>query len=139
MPKLPSDLLMRFSVDSLRESQGSDRLTIWVNSLSFWKDEGILRQFFGVGGFGLVSIRHTMHNQFLQMLLDFGIVGLILYLVLIINIAIQMCRNHREYLGAFVGMLILSMTLTLGPSYKPFWIMLMMVLVCSANKGAQNE
>lgn len=35
-------------------------------------------------------------------------------------------KYSRKYLGAFFGMMAMSMSITMGPSYKPLWIFLMM-------------
>ena len=78
----------------------------------------------------------TMHNQLIQQLSNYGIVGLVLYLILIYKSYKSIKLNCPRYMGAFIGMLVMSLTITMSVAYKLLWILLLMPAVMS-NKGKE--
>ena len=134
-PNIPSSSLERITFEALLDDGGSGRTDIWSSGIKNFFDCGLARIFFGhgYGRFGIyTSSGYTelmMHNQFIQQLISYGIVGLIIYLVLIIY-AEKILRNERnDYWGCFWGMIFMSSTLTMGPSYKFLWIILFMSMM----------
>lgn len=140
LPLIPQGTLARLSLEALRSDSGSGRSQIWLNALHSFADRNPLSWIFGCG-YGGLTISYsfgdtsTMHNQYLQQLVSYGIVGTILYLRLIYLAYKQISEKHRRYLGAFIGMMLMAMTLTMGPSYKILWILLFMGGISKQEEG----
>ena len=63
-------------------SQGSGRIPLWNAVISAWGNNSVLDWIFGHGylGVGKIVRDHTAsHNEFLEIITDFGIIGLFLY------------------------------------------------------------
>ena len=88
LPTLSNNLISRFSFDEMVSSGGSNRIFIWKDILDFLLNNP-LRFIFGVGFFGAADVTYVAHNQLIQVLLDNGIVGLILYLMILFNLFIE--------------------------------------------------
>ena len=134
LPLLSEDVMERFTVQAILEDGGRGRSSIWKSGLSTYMSGGPFRLLFGFGYGGVVAEGFyddtaTMHNQFIQILINYGLVGFLLYLVLLARCFFQLVRHNRKYLGGFMGMMALSMTLSLPPTYKPFWVLLVMAFV----------
>jgi hypothetical protein len=100
-----------------------------------FKEFSVFKVFFGMGYF---AYEPSAHNQLLQNLLDLGIIGLVLYLMLIVR-AFKICLHRaRSYIPGFISMMALSMTLTMTGSYKPLWILLT-VLALHLPNGASGD
>lgn len=126
LPMLSEELVARFTIESVISTGGSDRTIFWSQAWDNFKSCNTWRMLFGYGGFGADFMNKTMHNQVIQQLVDFGLVGLICYLILILFAYLRIRKYSRRYLGAFFGMMAMSMSITMGPAYKPLWIFLMM-------------
>lgn len=130
IPLLPESVSERFSLSALIESRGTYRADIWASMLNTIK-HSTWELFCGRG----ITAYHEMmvngrlehvvaHNQFIQSLYNQGIFGFLAF-VLVSGCAI--CRNikKRGYISAaMLGMLALAMTLTINPSIKAFWNLL---------------
>ncbi len=92
----------------------------WEAVLDRWKDYSWPAQFFGSG-----EVATGMHNDYLQILFHGGILGLILYLVLLTVVGIRILSNLRERIDpTAVGALMLYLmwlvdTIGLVPSAYP--------------------
>lgn len=126
LPILSEELVARFTIESIISTGGSDRTVFWKQAWDNFNSCTIWRMLFGYGAYGADFMNRTMHNQIIQQLVDFGLVGLVCYLILIILMYLRIRKYSRKYLGAFFGMMAMSMSITMGPSYKPLWIFLMM-------------
>ncbi len=122
-----SDVVAR--IDNIEEDEGSGRIDIYKSLLY---EITRLDFYFLLAGNGFNSvllstnIGHSAHNDFLEVLYDFGIVGLILYLLFIYQILkywVFLFKKRDEYFGAFTASIIMffgfSMTshLIIYPSY----------------------
>lgn len=59
----------------------SSRNVIWAENLEAWLETGIIGKIFGNGlGFSYDTTRHWAHNDFIEIMCSFGIVGLTQYL-----------------------------------------------------------
>lgn len=134
LPILSEELVARFTIESIISTGGSDRTVFWTQAWDNFKSCNMWRMLFGYGGYGADFMNKTMHNQIIQQLVDFGLIGLICYLALILLIYLRIRKYFRRYLGAFFGMMAMSMSITMGPSYKPLWIFLMMGLAIPENE-----
>lgn len=139
LPLIPETVLDRFSVEAVEASGGSGRAEIWEEAWGKISQGSLLRLFFGYGSGAELVIDHlgnarVMHNQLLQMLANYGIVGLVLYLRLTWVCFGNLLRRNSRYIGGFCGMMVLSMTLSMSPSYKPLWILLIMAFLTTEIK-----
>lgn len=135
LPLIPQDNLDRITIGAILEDRGTGRLVIWSSAINSFLTGDVWRMIIGYGygrfgvetGYGSSSM--VMHNQFLQQLISYGIIGLMLYGVMIYNCFARFRSHFCEYLGAFVGVTVMSLTLTMGPSYKILWIVLFIAMM----------
>lgn len=142
LPLIPKDTLSRLTVEALKNDNGSGRSDIWFAALKAFAEGSPLRWIFGYGYWGLsvttwVGTTGTMHNQFVQQLIAYGGIGLILYTVLMINTYKRLKCNYKRYVGAFLGILCMGLTLSMGPSYKMLWILIFMSGI--SIKSSEND
>ena len=130
IPLIPSDVLTRMSLEALLKDGGSGRGDLWTDSIRKIWNGSIFRMLFGYGQYGLTvgtkGVSQTMHNQFIQQLSNYGMVGLLLYVILIYKSYKSIRLNCPRYKGAFVGMTFMSLTITMSVAYKILWILLLM-------------
>lgn len=138
IPMIPEDVLMRLTFEALLEDGGSGRSDLWIKAIDEVWNGSIFSMLFGYGQGGMVvSARFinntsTMHNQLLQQLVNYGIIGLGLYLNLIFRVYQNIRIKNRDYIAAFWGMMLMSMTITMSAIYKPLWLLLMMAFTGTA-------
>lgn len=101
----------------------------WENAMDVWRSHGFFFRFFGT------SVNFPAHNEFVRVLVSNGILGLILYSIVVINVLfalIRLYRKHRSVL-TITAILIFAMYMIDGvgvtpgiyPSYQWFvWGML---------------
>ena len=135
IPLIPQSTIERLSLDALVQDKGSGRTEIWSMAMNKYVDGNPIKWLLGYGYNGMEVYYYygktsTMHNQFIQNLVSFGIFGLILYLKLVFTSFNSMLKNNRKYIGAFVGLMFMSLTITMSPSYKILWILL---FICGMN------
>ena len=118
---LPDTVIARFSsIGDLGDSSTSYRLSIWLGTLAMLKDYWLC----GIGpgteafnlvypayGFSTASAQHA-HNLFLQLVCDAGVLALVVFLLLVIHYARDVCASfcrtekgagERLYLAAFLS------------------------------------
>lgn len=129
LPMVAPDILNRITISSIMKDGGSGRSSLWLDALSTVWDGSVFKMLFGYGTSGIIAGggqgTSTMHNQFLQVLVDYGFVGLILYLYLLYRLLIQFVYKNKMYTPIFCGMVVMSLTITMGPQVKPFWVFIM--------------
>ena len=123
----------RFS--SISEDKGSGRDIVWRNVLDTYSKSPVLEKIIGHGHYSAIIVNRghnidlSAHNDFLEVLFDYGIIGLILYLLLHIYLIKRLFflkRNKSElflpYLASYITMFIMSMVshLILYPTYFTF-------------------
>lgn len=120
---MPDAVMNRFkSITDLNESSNRGRILIWKAGINMVKDHPIL-------GVGWHNVKHIykdyklhshdtiyvqLHNVYLHILAELGIIGLFIFLVLItqlIKISIQLLRKQKlsitiAFMGILVGMLV---------------------------------
>lgn len=143
LPYIPEANLDRIKISALIKDGGSGRDDIWGNAIDSFVNNNAFRMIFGIGycryNFGIeTNSGMMMHNQILQQLMSYGIVGLIIYSVLILECWRIFRKEFTEYKSIFVGMMAMSMTITMGPSYKLLWTILFLAMV-SKNKSSANN
>ena len=126
-PFLPENIVERMSVESVVESGGSGRTTIWKSMLQtiikepdkllFGRGIKTLHRFLGNGAWCEV----VAHNQLLQITYNQGLVGLISFLTLA-GISFFRCVKRRKTVSiAIIGMLALSVSLSFNQTTRTFW------------------
>lgn len=147
IPMIPQGTLNRLTLEALLTDNGSGRSQIWERGLSQFFQGNLFNIIFGYGYGGLTVITGlsyipattTMHNQFLQQLTCYGIVGLLLYILLLYRVFEEFRNNKRPYVGPLLGIMLMGMTLTMGPSYKILWILLFHAGISTEVEENNNE
>lgn len=141
IPLIPDDVLTRMSLNALLKDGGSGRGDLWTDAIRKIWNGSVLRMFLGYGQYGITvgtkGVSQTMHNQFIQQLSNYGIIGLVLYLTLIYKSYKSIKMNCPRYIGAFIGMMFMSFTITMSVAYKLLWILLLMPATMS-NEDKEN-
>lgn len=94
-------------VSSSNGSGGSGRVDIWINVLKELKNTDIIRLFFGHGYNTVVEkIGFSAHNDFLEVLYDFGILGFCIYIGLYICLLrrVNLLMYAHDMRAAVLGM-----------------------------------
>ena len=130
IPLLSEDVSARFSIKKLIESRGTARGDIWLSMLDTIKHSSWEL----LCGRGIFSYHEMMiegkmikvvaHNQFIQSLYDQGIPGFIAFILMSSAAVLRNIKKRGYISAAMLGMLALSMTLTINPSIKAFWNLL---------------
>ncbi len=127
LPVLPENITERFSIQAVVESRGTYRGDIWISMLreignSTWQ------LFVGRG----IDAKHMMiiagkmqevvaHNNFIQVLYNQGFFGLLSFMAICLASFARNLRKRTYISVGVIGMLTLTLTLTLNPSIKSFW------------------
>lgn len=84
-----------------RGTIGSGRDVIWKTLIFFWADGSLFNQIFGFGFYASPKIEgHVAHNDFIEYLVDFGLVGFTLWSYLLARFYknIKRLKKHDNYL-----------------------------------------
>ena len=131
IPILPEDVSVRFSIKNVIETRGTARGDIWLSMFDTIKNSSweLLR------GRGIFVFHEMMingrrasvvaHNQFIQSLYNQGIPGFITFILMSFSAVFRNIKKRGYISAAMLGILALSMTLTINPSIKAFWNLLM--------------
>lgn len=127
LPILPENIVERLSIEAVIESRGTYRGDIWLSMLkeignSTWE------LFIGRG----INAKHTMivagkmqevvaHNNFIQVLYNQGFFGLISFISICIAAFMRNVKKRTYVSVGILGILALTLTLTINPSIKSFW------------------
>lgn len=130
IPLLPESVSERFSLSVLIESRGTYRVDIWASMLNAIK-QSTWELFCGRGITAYHEImvngrlEHVVaHNQFIQSLYNQGIFGFIVFVLVSVSAIYRNIKKRGYISAAMLGMLALAMTLTINPSIKAFWNLL---------------
>lgn len=90
------DILLGFQ--SIRDDGGNGRLDIYVRLFSLLKQSSLGEILFGHGGLNAVAntLGISAHNDFFEILFDFGAFGLIVYLLFICQIIVVFLKSLRK-------------------------------------------
>lgn len=130
IPLLPETVSSRFDMNELISSKGTGRGDIWVSMLESIKNSG--KTLFTGNG---IDARYKImmngkieemvaHNQFIQVLYNQGIFGLITFVLLSLSAVTRNLKKRGYISAAMLGTLALAMTLSINPSVKAFWNLL---------------
>jgi len=109
-------LLNRFT--TIEQDEGSGRTDIWINTINLQLDSNALGWLIGHGYNSVANtfVGYSAHNDFLEVLYDYGIIGFSLYVafyVQLIGIGKKMYRYNYRYLNSFAISCILLFVLSL--------------------------
>lgn len=126
-PFLPDSIIRRISIQAVIETGGTHRVDIWKSMIS---EIGNSSWEF-VFGRGLSSLHRIMiegkeyfdvaHNHMIQTLYDQGLVGVLAFVMLSCCCIFRCIKKRKCVAIAYLGMLALSLSLSLNPSIKSFW------------------
>lgn len=144
LPLVPADILVRMKLQTILNDGGGGRSTIWESALEQYWNGNVFRILFGYGANGLIAVGErgatgTMHNYYLQVLTNFGLVGLGIYLNLFWKAVRRFWICNRKYVPGLIAMAALSLTLTTTPNYKPIWILLMTAMIPQSNLAEMEK
>ena len=116
---LPEDLTSRFLKDSYNDGSNQMRLYLFHNALNYILEKPVLG--YGVSSGKAITGFGSAHNTFLSVLLNFGLIGLIMYFVIMFrNFKIFLQKDMLLFLAVFVDLFITSMIIT-NYNTIPFW------------------
>jgi hypothetical protein len=126
-----SPLIARFKEDSLMN--GSTRTSTWINSLRLFINSDVKHILIGGGstyswhlcGQANNSILSSPHNNFLEVLYDYGLVGIIAFISLVL---FWVKVNLKNIIGISLILVFVISSMTLSPlMYLPFWFLIVLI------------
>lgn len=133
---LSEGLSGRFSIADVIQSGGTGRTIIWSHCLDAYKNSNPFRQLFGYGYSMEAQILHqtwgpytSAHNDFLQVLLDLGLIGEFLYVSFWINSIKQALKTERYVVLALVIVMLVSSLSMEVLVKKMFWLVVYLNIV----------
>jgi O-antigen ligase len=140
------EALSRLTFESIISSNGTGRFDLWDNALHIYNESSVFRKFFGYGAGSIRTvytsygfINQVSHNIFIEILLENGIIGLLVYVALIIKILIMASQSSiKELLFILLGMIVISLGASLY-AFKPYWNVILIILYFSSPIKHQNR
>ena len=139
LPLVPETVLNRYTIEGMTAYGGAGgRGSIWTEILEFlWNHP--LKLLVGNGLYGAMSVSYVAHDQFLQVLLDTGVIGLILYLNLLICLLKRANKNGLVEIGSFIGMQVAMLSLTGYSWLKSVWIVFIICMLDYTSERDERE
>jgi|GEM_PF-3188555 len=145
---LGASLLNRFSADTLINTTGSGRFVLWSNAILILKENDIVHTLFGYGAGSIREIYNgnfyttfVMHNIYIEVLLENGIIFFIIYLYQILyNIHISYKLKDNFTFSLLIGVFVLGLSLSLY-AFKVYWnivLYLVMLLNCERDTNIKH-
>lgn len=133
---LAPNIAARFSFAQLLEDRGTGRLDIWLIALAEAIQSPIILIFGNGTGSSNAVIGAATHNYFIQLLLEEGIIGVVLFSRFVLY-WIKRFIKDKNYLSLSVlsASVIMSLTLSVNTNYY-FWIT---VSLCIATKNLYSR
>ena len=136
---LPQEVISRFYMQEIIDSQGTGRYRIWQEYLHLFWAAPFWRQLMGYGNSVLSALAgqqrlttvHVAHNIFIEHLIGLGIIGLGLYLMMLWQF-IRAARRQKNAFALSVLAGIVVLTLSTSFSGKPYWNILIFI-ICLIN------
>jgi len=95
-----------YRMRTINEDQGSGRIVLWADIFNALSDNNIIEWIFGRGEGSITQTRHpNAHNDALQLLFEYGIIGVVFYFTFVVRaikktIALRQSRS-RYFMGYF--------------------------------------
>lgn len=135
--------LLFYRIENDYSGEGSGRVGIWeVKMNSFMSSSNPLNMFFGYGNQGGVNLGYSyargFHNDFIAILVEYGIIGFLMVMCLFFR---QVCGAQRKSGARSASIIILSflftVMMTLEPltiGYLPYWLIVYLFIMVSLEK-----
>ena len=156
---LPDTIISRFtSIGNLEDTSTSYRVNIWMGTLSMLKDYWLSGVGMGITSFNKIYPLYSYnnikaphsHNLFLQIMVEYGIVGFIVMIGVMYNyfkIAIISMKAKKDIvlgglMASMIGYLIQSMTDHTWYNYRVvliFWVMIALTVTASKINLKEKE
>ena len=133
---LPDAVSNRLTIQSAVSSGGSNRVEIWESALDAFVQASPLRKIFGWGANGVKFSKMAMHNQFLQLLVDTGIFGLLVYVSMLVMIVVTFAKKNRAMLCVFLALQAYSLFGSCYANNKTFWLVWLFAAVAAVSPPA---
>ena len=127
LPNVSQTLMDRFTLDAVVETGGTGRTDIWERTVETILSDPI-RMIFGRGFYG-AKVDTCSHNQLLQVLLDSGIIGFTLYILMLRNIYKRAKANGEIASASFWGVQVALLTLSAYAYFKMVWMIYLFCLM----------
>jgi O-antigen ligase len=124
---LVPDIYIRFSTISLDPTASSvgNRFLYWDVALEFFRSSPLLGVGFGAGnlrtGYQVIGTYAQVHNDYLRLLVDTGLMGFTAYLVLMLAVAFESYSAHRSIRNPYLKQL--------AAAFLAIWMALLVVRV----------
>ena len=130
---LPQNLIDRFVMNPYYDDSNRIRIALWENAISFIKEKPFLG--YGVSSGEAITSFASAHNTFLSVALNFGIIGLICYCVILFKyIKLLFSRDMFLFASVFISLMVTSMIIT-NYNTIPLWFTIIYItLVCDYKK-----
>ncbi len=116
--QIDENLLIRYTMENIEQDKGSDRLIIWALAIRLFDSAPLLGV--GIGSFqGITQL--GVHNQFLIVLVESGIVGFLFFVVSILTLFRKALRSKVSLLPAIVIGTVLVIFFLDAYNKKFFW------------------
>lgn len=114
--QLPVDVMIQ-RFEEVSDDGGSGRVDIWTNALNRQKETDAVGWIMGRGYNGtLHDLGGTAHNDFIEVLFDFGFIGLLVYGALhlcllkhLVRLVVRRSENGPSFAAAYMIFLVMSM------------------------------
>lgn len=127
----PKYITERFSIAHMLQDGGSGRLMIWTNFLTYYKNQNLLVWLFGVGRdispiIHLQEFGHTYypHNLYVKTLLESGLIGLLLLILVLLHILKKSFKNKNGVLIAIICAFMFGAMFLDMDNMRVFWLIL---------------
>lgn len=129
LPRIPATVLQRFTMDGMTQYGGAGGRGIRWTSILSYIGSNFRVLLLGNGLYGATSVAYVAHNQFLQILLDLGIIGLSIFIVLTRQL-FKAARNKALFeMASLIGIYVALMSLTAYGWFKAVWVIYMLCLI----------
>lgn len=124
-PLLPDSVIERYSIQRVEEDRGTHRLDLWEYILSDVTQDKRLLICGGGMQYTAKILKKTIydnavaHNQWVQVLADQGLIGVALFFSQIMAAFIRNVKHKKELSASMIGVVVLSMSLTIY-TFKPY-------------------
>ena len=132
--RLDPTISQRFNVEDVTKSGGSGRTGIWDKDIELYSNSSVNRKIFVQGAGSLTSLTgRVAHNTWIEALVELGLLGLVLFSLLMASIARQLYASRQILLfSIFISYIGLTVSLSLF-SYKPIWAVMILTLIYCGN------
>ena len=130
MSLLPEHIAARYSLKLIADTGGTGRWKIWMDAVQTMAKQPY-KLLFGFGtGSSRALIGWATHNFLLQILLELGIVGTVLFSSFFWIWFKRLSVQDPVCFAPFMGCMALAMTLSVNTNYY-FWVTFILSIVCS--------